>query len=74
MKQFGKVTAHLTFGVVVGSSWVALTMWDSGLFMSIIVVLGSIHLGAVMTKKWPERGTPVKCKCSDSAHFCGCNK
>lgn len=53
-KRTWAIARHLTFGVVMLTAWAALSMLNDGIGSNILVVLGSAHLGVVMTRTWPK--------------------
>ncbi len=53
VKRIWPVAKHLTFIAALAATWVALAVSIEGIGMSVMTVLGSMHLGTVMLKRWP---------------------
>lgn len=53
VKRMWPLAKHLTFVAALSAAWVAASMANDGVGMSVMVVLGSMHLGTVMLKRWP---------------------
>ncbi len=53
VKRMWPVAKHLTFIATLAAVWVAIAAANEGILLNIVIVLGSMHLGTVMLKRWP---------------------
>jgi len=54
MFRISKLMGHLTFIAVVAILWICLANHNQTLVVDVMAVLGSLHLGVVAHKNWPE--------------------
>ena len=53
VKRMWPLARHLMFSTALAAAWVAVAVANEGIAANVVVVLGSMHLGTVVLKRWP---------------------